>query len=108
MISQDFRVEPASWDADFNDLRSVREQVFVVEQEVPREDEIDALDSMGVRSIPFLAGTRVLASPRTSRHPPPLLRPRPAAQPAGKFSQGCGETAATAARDRNNTHCCKT
>ncbi|MGN6520245.1 MAG: GNAT family N-acetyltransferase [Dokdonella sp.] len=43
-IRDDFRVEPASWDADFEDLRSVREQVFVVEQAVPREDEIDELD----------------------------------------------------------------
>ena len=38
-IRDDFRVEPASWDADFDDLRSVREQVFVVEQAVPREDD---------------------------------------------------------------------
>ncbi|MBA8887980.1 putative GNAT family N-acyltransferase [Dokdonella fugitiva] len=43
-IRDDFRVEPASWDADFDDLRSVREQVFVVEQAVPREDEIDEQD----------------------------------------------------------------
>lgn len=43
-IRADFRVEPASWDADFEDLRSVREQVFVVEQAVPREDEVDELD----------------------------------------------------------------
>ena len=43
-IRTDFRVEPASWEADFDDLRAVREQVFVVEQAVPREDEIDELD----------------------------------------------------------------
>jgi predicted GNAT family N-acyltransferase len=40
----DFRVEPASWEADFEDLRHVREQVFVVEQQVPREDELDQFD----------------------------------------------------------------
>ena len=44
MIREDFRVEPASWGTDFDDLRAVREQVFVVEQAVPREDELDAFD----------------------------------------------------------------
>ncbi|HEU4663137.1 MAG TPA: GNAT family N-acetyltransferase [Dokdonella sp.] len=43
-IRDDFHVEPASWDADFDDLRRVREQVFVLEQAVPREDEIDDQD----------------------------------------------------------------
>lgn len=43
-IPDEFRVEPASWEADFDDLRAVREQVFVIEQAVPREDEIDGLD----------------------------------------------------------------
>ena len=43
-IPDDFRVEPATWTADFEDLRAIREQVFVVEQAVPREDELDALD----------------------------------------------------------------
>lgn len=43
-VPDDFRVEPASWEADFEDLRAIREQVFVVEQAVPREDELDALD----------------------------------------------------------------
>lgn len=42
--SVDFRVEPADYVADFKDLRSVREPVFVVEQMVPLEEEWDALD----------------------------------------------------------------
>ncbi len=43
-IPDDYRIDAASWDADHDDLRAVREQVFVIEQAVPREDEIDALD----------------------------------------------------------------
>jgi predicted GNAT family N-acyltransferase len=39
-----FRVEPADYTADFQDLRAVREPVFVVEQNVPLELEWDELD----------------------------------------------------------------
>ena len=44
MIRDDFHVEPASWEADFADLRAVREQVFLIEQAIPPEEEWDALD----------------------------------------------------------------
>ncbi|MGH8172156.1 MAG: GNAT family N-acetyltransferase [Rhodanobacteraceae bacterium] len=44
MIRDDFRVEPADWTTDFDALRAVREQVFVIEQQVPIEEEVDALD----------------------------------------------------------------
>ena len=40
----DFRVEPADYVVDHKDLRSVREPVFVVEQQVPLEEEWDELD----------------------------------------------------------------
>ena len=40
----DFRVEPADYTVDFKDLRSVREPVFVQEQNVPLELEWDELD----------------------------------------------------------------
>ena len=39
MIREDFRVEPADWTTDLDALRAVREQVFVVEQRVPIEEE---------------------------------------------------------------------
>jgi predicted GNAT family N-acyltransferase len=39
-----FRVEPADYTVDFQDLRTVREPVFVVEQNVPLELEWDELD----------------------------------------------------------------
>jgi len=42
--SFDFRVEPADYKVDFKDLRSVREPVFVQEQNVPVELEWDELD----------------------------------------------------------------
>lgn len=42
----EFRVESASWFSDEQaDLRQVREQVFIVEQQCPEEEEWDALDA---------------------------------------------------------------
>lgn len=43
-MTPDFRVEPADYTVDFADLRAVREPVFVVEQQVPIEEEWDDLD----------------------------------------------------------------
>ncbi|MBA8883862.1 GNAT family N-acetyltransferase [Dokdonella fugitiva] len=63
-IRDDFRVEPASWDADFDDLRSVREQVFVVEQAVPREDEIDEQDPKSRHVIARDADGRAIGTGR--------------------------------------------
>ena len=44
MTRQDFRVEPADWVTDYDALRAVRDPVFIDEQKVPIEDEIDAFD----------------------------------------------------------------
>ncbi len=44
MIISDFRVEPADYKADFDDLRAVREAVFVIEQNIPQEIEFDNND----------------------------------------------------------------
>jgi predicted GNAT family N-acyltransferase len=44
LMDAGFRVEPADYKVDFQDLRSVREPVFVVEQQVPLELEWDELD----------------------------------------------------------------
>ncbi len=46
MIADDFHLEPASWAVDAAELMAVREQVFVLEQGVPVEDEHDALDAV--------------------------------------------------------------
>ena len=45
MIREDFRVEPADWTTDYDALRAVRDPVFIDEQQVPIEDEIDAHDA---------------------------------------------------------------
>ncbi|HST27274.1 MAG TPA: GNAT family N-acetyltransferase [Rudaea sp.] len=47
MIATDFSVAPVDWnnEAERDACRAVREQVFVVEQNVPREDEWDDLDA---------------------------------------------------------------
>ncbi|MBN8482266.1 MAG: GNAT family N-acetyltransferase, partial [Xanthomonadales bacterium] len=51
MIPDDFRVEPASWSADFADLRAVRTEVFVVEQAVPEDEEWDEHDARSYHVI---------------------------------------------------------
>ena len=45
-MTPEFRVEPAHYQADFKDLRAIREPVFVVEQNVPIEMEWDELDPL--------------------------------------------------------------
>ena len=44
MIRSDFSVEHANYETDLPALRAVREPVFVVEQQVPEEIELDELD----------------------------------------------------------------
>lgn len=41
----DFRVEPADYQVDYDELRAIREEVFVAEQKIPPEIEFDAIDS---------------------------------------------------------------
>lgn len=51
MIEEAFRIELASWERDEADLRVVREAVFIVEQQVPPEEEWDALDARSVHVL---------------------------------------------------------
>ncbi len=46
MIANDFYIEHASFEKDLPDLRLVREEVFVLEQLVSREEEWDDLDAV--------------------------------------------------------------
>jgi len=46
MIESDFFITPADYHSDLNALRTVRETVFVLEQQVPIEEEWDALDPL--------------------------------------------------------------
>lgn len=68
MIEDDLRVAPATWQSDCAALCAVREQVFVVEQQVPIEDERDAFDA---RSHHVLARDRHGQPIGTGRLVPP-------------------------------------
>jgi predicted GNAT family N-acyltransferase len=48
MIPDDFTIESAEWsnDSDRTACASVREAVFVIEQQVPRDDELDSFDTV--------------------------------------------------------------
>lgn len=69
MIRDDFRVEPANWERDGDALRAVREQVFVLEQRVPVEEEIDALDPPSRHVVALDAEGRAIGTARlTPKH----------------------------------------
>lgn len=44
MKLSDYRIEPADYKADFNDLRAVRDSVFIIEQHIPNDLEQDDKD----------------------------------------------------------------
>lgn len=64
MTISDFRVEPADYQVDFKDLRAVREPVFVIEQNVPIEEEWDALDPLCHHVIARDAGHKPIGTGR--------------------------------------------
>lgn len=51
VIPEGFKVDQADYARDFDALRSIRETVFVNEQSVPRDLELDAVDSQCVHVI---------------------------------------------------------
>jgi predicted GNAT family N-acyltransferase len=63
-LSLDYRVEPADYQTDFQDLRRVREPVYVVEQNVPIELEWDALDPLCFHVIARDADDRPIGTGR--------------------------------------------
>ena len=63
-LSIDFRVEPADYQTDFQDLRRVREPVYVIEQNVPIELEWDALDPLCHHVIARDADNRAIGTGR--------------------------------------------
>lgn len=69
MDATGFHVEPASWETDRDELLRIREQVFVVEQNVPVEDERDALDPGSRHVLAHDADGRAIGTGRlTARH----------------------------------------
>lgn len=63
-LTLDFHVEPADYRTDFQDLRRVRETVFVVEQNVPVEIEWDAQDPICQHVIARDADNRPIGTGR--------------------------------------------
>jgi predicted GNAT family N-acyltransferase len=66
MIREDFRIEPADWAADNDALRAVRDPVFIHEQKVPIEEEIDAFDPISRHVIARDADDRPIGTGRLS------------------------------------------
>ncbi|NZA25942.1 GNAT family N-acetyltransferase [Luteimonas sp. SJ-92] len=62
--AEPFRVEPADYGAAYADLRAVREAVFVREQRVPRELELDAADAACAHVLARDAGGRPIGTGR--------------------------------------------
>jgi predicted GNAT family N-acyltransferase len=50
-MSDGFRIEIANWGSDEAELYGVRERVFVIEQQVPREEEIDEFDPVSLHVL---------------------------------------------------------
>lgn len=65
--SSDFYLEPATWQYDREALYAVREEVFVVEQGVPAEEEIDACDPDADHVLARTADGRPIATGRLTR-----------------------------------------
>jgi predicted GNAT family N-acyltransferase len=51
MIDTTYTIELATWDADRDAIKTVREDVFIREQAVPPEDEWDELDAKSVHAL---------------------------------------------------------
>ena len=44
MIEQDFYIEPATWAFDREAIESIRTEIFILEQQVPEDEEFDRDD----------------------------------------------------------------
>ena len=69
----DFRVEPADYIADFDELRAIREKVFIEEQSIPEHLEFDGADPTCFHFIARDEEHRSIGTARLS--PDPEIRP---------------------------------
>jgi predicted GNAT family N-acyltransferase len=60
-MPEDFEVQMGTKDEDRNAAFAVRIAVFVDEQQIPREEELDALDELAAHCIGYLSGIPVAA-----------------------------------------------
>ena len=56
-MKPEFKIKTASWPDDMATLRAIRFEVFVEEQKVPAEEEIDAHDPRSIHAIAWSNGT---------------------------------------------------
>ena len=56
MMNPEFKVKTASWPDDMATLKAIRYEVFVEEQNVPAEEEIDAYDPLSIHAIAWSNG----------------------------------------------------
>jgi predicted GNAT family N-acyltransferase len=64
VIESSFRIEFATWSADQADLRAVRTEVFIVEQNIPEAEEWDELDARSIHVLARDEGGRAIATGR--------------------------------------------
>lgn len=55
-VKPEFNVKTATWPDDQSTLKAIRFEVFVEEQKVPAEEEIDAHDPVAIHAIAWTAG----------------------------------------------------
>ena len=56
-VKPEFKVKTATWPDDQSTLKAIRFEVFVEEQKVPAEEEIDAHDPVSIHAIVWTDGT---------------------------------------------------
>ena len=55
-MTPEFKVKTATWPDDSATLKAIRFEVFVIEQNVPAEEEIDAFDPLSIHAIAWTNG----------------------------------------------------
>jgi predicted GNAT family N-acyltransferase len=64
MLEHDYTIEIANWQADIDALKSVRTDVFIIEQRIPEEDEWDADDTASLHVLARDAAGRPIGTGR--------------------------------------------
>jgi tRNA(adenine34) deaminase len=56
MMKPEFKIKTASWPDDMATLKAIRFEVFVDEQKVPADEEVDAFDPLSIHAIAWTNG----------------------------------------------------
>lgn len=57
MMKPEFKIKTATWPDDLATLKAIRFEVFVEEQRVPADEEVDAFDPLSIHAIAWANGT---------------------------------------------------